>query len=213
MMKLSLSLVILAAWIPWALAHENHATTAKPSEPSKSSRAESPSPDREAKQRNYFTDLELVNQDGRKVLFYTDILKDRVVLINFFFANCVEACPLQSKVLADLQPMLGDRLGKEIFLISVGVDPERDSPVAMKKYAEKFGSQHGWIFLSGKKDHVNHILYKLGQYNENIEEHSTASILGNAKTDRWEKVRPNATADVLATLLLGLAEENGGVAK
>lgn len=140
--------------------------------------------------------------------FYTDILKDKVVLINFFFTNCVAACPLQSKVLADLQLQLGDQLVKDIFLVSISVDPERDTPVAMKEYAEKFDAQKGWIFLSDKKDRVNWVIYKLGQYIEEVDAHSTAYILGNAKTDHWKKARPDATAETLASLLLSLAEEN-----
>lgn len=198
--------VLLATLIPFTLAQEGH--RAKPPEPEGFPHNVSPSQDREAKQRNCFTDLKLITQEGQEVRFYTDILKDRVVLINFFFTHCVAACPLQSKVLADLQPKLGDRLGKEILLVSISVNPERDTPVAMKEYAEKFDAQKGWVLLSGKKDHVNWIVYKLGQYVEDFNEHSTAYILGNAKTDHWKKARPDATAEALVSLLLSLVEEN-----
>lgn len=198
--------VLLGIWIPLALAQEGQ--KAKPPASGGAPPQASPSPDRETKQRSYFTDLELVTQDGEKVRFYTDILKDRVVLLNFFFTNCVAACPLQGKVLTDLQPMLGDRLGQEIFIVSISVDPERDTPVAMKEYAKKLNAQKGWIFLSGKKDHVSRVIQKLGQYTEDFNEHSTAYILGNAKTDHWKKAMPNSTTQALATLLLSLAEED-----
>ncbi len=205
--KMILSAVFLVVWIPFAVAHEAHSS--KPSPPAELPKGEAQSQDPEAKKRNYFTDSKLITQNGEEVRFYSDILKDKVVLINFFFTDCVSACPLQSKVLADLQPMLGDRLGKDIVLVSISVDPERDTPIAMKGYAEGFGAEEGWVFLSGKKDAVNQVIYKLGQYVEDIDAHSTAYILGNAKTDHWKKVRPNVTAKALATLLLGLAEENG----
>lgn len=204
--KAVLSGVWLATLIPFAPAYEGHKP--KPPEPAGLPRNANPSQDREARQRNYFTDLELITQDGQEVRFYTDILKNKVVLINFFFTNCVAACPLQSKVLADLQLNLGDQLGKEIFLVSISVDPGRDTPVAMKEYAENFAAQKGWIFLSGKKDRVNWVIYQLGQYIEEVDAHSTAYILGNAQADHWKKARPDATAKELASLLLSLVEEN-----
>lgn len=206
------SWLLWGAWIPFAVAHHD-GQTKKPPQPALAPDA-SPSQDVEIAKRNYFTDLKLLTQDGKEVRFYTDVLKDRVVLLSFFYTQCKDACPLQSKVLADLQPMLGDHLGKEIFIVSLSVDPDRDSPAAMKAYAGKFHAQPGWLFLSGKKENVNWVIYKLGQYGgEDVKEHSTAYLAGNVKTARWKKVYPHAQAKTLALLLLSLAEENSRIRK
>ena len=89
--------------------------------------------DSEGATRAWFSDLKLITQEGKEVRFYTDILKDRVVLINFFYTECKTIAALQSKVVSDLQALLGDRLGKDIFLVSITVDPARDTPEKVRE--------------------------------------------------------------------------------
>lgn len=164
--------------------------------------------DSEAARRSYFTDLKLVTQEGREVRFYTDILKDRVVLIHFFYVNCKTLAALQSKVLSDLQPLLGDHLGRDIFLVSITVDPANDTPDKVREYAGVFAARPGWTFLTGKKENVDWINYKLGSYRENPEEHPAIFLLGNLKTGHWIKARPDSSAKILAEQLLKLREES-----
>src|SRR5512134_3705520 len=104
----------------------------------------------EAGRRDYFTDLPLLTQDGRPVRFYSDILKDKVVLISFIFTNCDEACPLLMRSFREVQDLLGDRVGRDVFLVSISVDPEADTPDALKEYGERYGAGAGWVFLTGK---------------------------------------------------------------
>lgn len=159
----------------------------------------------------YFTDTELLTQDGRKVRFYSDVLKDKVVLINVIYTSCKDACPLITRQLTEVRAKLGERFGKEVFFISLTSDPERDTPPALKKFAEKNDASHaGWTFLTGSKDNVNKVLAKLGQLSQNVEEHSTLLIAGNVPAKRWNKIRPDAPVVAIAERLNLLAA--GGAA-
>src|SRR5210317_1829214 len=85
----------------------------------------------ESKARNYFTNLEVVDQNGQRLNFYDDVLKGKVVAINFIFTNCQGACPLMTRHLPLVRDMLGPDVGNEIHFVSVSIDPVRDTPAAM----------------------------------------------------------------------------------
>jgi protein SCO1/2 len=135
---------------------------------------------REEDNRRFFTDLPIVTQEGKEVRFYTDLLKDKVVLINFFYTNCPTAPPEMEKMAA-IQKTLGERIGNGIFLISISVDPERDTVKAVREYAEKYGARKGWIFLTGKKENLGVINRKLG--NTRPEPESHILFFGQSETD------------------------------
>jgi protein SCO1/2 len=137
--------------------------------------------------RKYFSDVELINQDGQKMRFYSDVLKDKVVVINTFFATCTSVCPPMNRNLERIQDTLGDRLGKDAWIISISVDPEKDTPPRLKEYGQRFHARPGWLFLTGKKENVDWALYKLGQYVETKDDHTTIIIIGNEKTGLWKK--------------------------
>jgi protein SCO1/2 len=163
---------------------------------------------REEENRRYFTDLPVVTQEGKEVRFYTDLLKDRVVLINFFYTNCPTAPPEMEK-LAATQKMLGERIGKDIFLISISVDPERDTVKAVREYAEKYEARKGWIFLTGKKESLGVINRKLGNTNPNPESHILLFLLGNLKTGHWMKMNQLAPVSSVVEGLSVLAADSG----
>ena len=135
----------------------------------------------------YFSDVELVNQDGQKMRFYSDVLKDKVVVINTFFSTCISVCPPMNRNLEKVQEALGDRLGKDAFIVSLSVDPEVDTPPRLKDYSRRFHARPGWIFLTGKKENVDWALYKLGQYVQSRDDHSTIIIIGNEPKGLWKK--------------------------
>lgn len=164
--------------------------------------------DSDALRRGYFTDLKVVTNEGREVRFYSDLLKDRVVLISFFYLDCGTVCPLQNKILAELQNLLGDRLGKDILLLSITVDPARDTPELVKAYSRAWNARPGRLFLAGSKANIDWINYKLGGYVEEPKTHKTTYLMGNVKTGHWMTVRPDTKAKVLSDDLLKLAEEN-----
>jgi protein SCO1/2 len=167
-----------------------------------------PLADRERAARSYFTDRPLLTQDGQTVRFYTDLLKDKVVLIQFIYTQCKEACPLTTQQMADTQRVLGNRLGKDIYFLSLTVDPEQDTPERMKEYSHQFKAGKGWLFLTGRKEDVDTVTHKLGQTSAVVEGHPPIFILGNVRTAHWMKMQPFSTPSHIAEQLLKLAEES-----
>ena len=149
----------------------------------------------------YFSDVELTNQDGRKMRFYSDVLKNKVVIINTFFTTCTTVCPPLIRNFEKIQDALGDRLGKEAFLVSISVDPETDTPPRLKEYSRRFHAREGWIFLTGKKENVDWALYKLGQYVEAKDQHTTVVIIGNEPKGLWKKALGLAKSDELIRIV------------
>ena len=135
----------------------------------------------------YFTDVELLNQDGQTVRFYSDVLKDKVVIINTFFTTCTSICPPLNRNFEKIQEALGDRLGKSVFLVSISVDPATDTPPRLKEYGRRFHARPGWMFLTGKKENLDWALYKLGQYVETKDDHTSIFIIGNEPKGLWKK--------------------------
>lgn len=149
----------------------------------------------------YFSDVELINQDGQKMRFYSDVLKNKVVIINSFFTTCTSVCPPMNRNFEKVQEALGDRLGKEAFLVSISVDPETDTPPRLKEYSRRFHARNGWIFLTGKKENVDWALYKLGQYVETKGDHTTIIIIGNEPKGLWKKAFGLANPDELVKIV------------
>jgi cytochrome oxidase Cu insertion factor (SCO1/SenC/PrrC family) len=175
-----------------AVGHEAHSPNPKATPPPGAQDVPKPPvPKRldENEQRKYFTDLPLLDQDGRKVKFYTDVLKGRLVLISFIYTNCTDICPTLMHNLVDVQEMLGDRFGKDVFFVSISVDPEDDTPEELKKYAERYLAKPGWTFLTGKKENVDWVVHKLGQYTPDFEDHSMTFLLGDVGNAKWAKLK------------------------
>ena len=149
----------------------------------------------------YFSDVELINQDGQKVRFYSDVLKNKVVVINTFFTTCTSICPPMNRNFEKIQDALGDRLGKEAFLVSITVDPETDTPTRLKEYGTPFHARPGWMFLTGKKENVDWALYKLGQYVETKDNHTSIFIIGNEPKGLWKKAMGLAKAEELIKIV------------
>ncbi|HEX7671983.1 MAG TPA: SCO family protein, partial [Polyangiaceae bacterium] len=146
---------------------------------------------------NYFPNVVLTTQDGRMVHFWDDLLKDKKVVINFFYTECGHNCPLETAKLAQVHRLLGDRMGRDIFFYSISIDPTRDTPKVLKKYAQRFEAGPGWLFLTGRKADIELVRAKLGQaaapgQNE-LTEHSATITIGDAATGQW--MRDAATAD------------------
>src|SRR5215469_3206769 len=134
---------------------------------------------------SYFPNLPVVTQDGKTLRFYDDVIKGRRVLISFIYTNCPDICPLTTARIAQLEDKLGDEVGRDIFFISLTVDPVRDTPARLKEFADAFGAGHGWLFLTGKPDDIKLINYKLGDKSRTIDEHRNEIVLGNDATGQW----------------------------
>jgi cytochrome oxidase Cu insertion factor (SCO1/SenC/PrrC family) len=143
---------------------------------------------------NYFTNVELINQHGKTMRLYTDLMKDRVVIINPFFSECTGVCPIMSANLEKIQEHLGDKLGKRVHIISITVDYKTDQSEILKVYAESYHAKEGWYFVTGEKENIELALKKLGKSVTSREAHDSIFLIGNVKTKLWKKV--NGLADI-----------------
>jgi protein SCO1 len=155
--------------------------------------------EREAKAREYFTDTKLKTQADRTVRFYSDALKGKVVLMNFVFTQCGDACPLITAKLVQAKNELGEVFGQEVRFVSISIDPQHDRPQDLAKFAKKFDAVHPeWLFLTGEPANIEAVTKKLGAWTEDVESHSTAIIIGSPRQGKWKKVRPDAPAKAIA---------------
>ncbi|PYQ62164.1 MAG: SCO family protein [Acidobacteria bacterium] len=146
-----------------------------------------PQPSLQTAAQSYFGDTILLDQDGREHRFYTDLVRGKIVIMDFIYTRCVGPCPILSSTFARLQARLGDRLGKDVFLLSFSVDPTYDTPARLKEYAGRFHAKPGWLFLTGSRENAETVLRRLGQWVESPEQHQTLYIVGNEPTGLWKK--------------------------
>ena len=162
----------------------------------------------EEKARRFFTDLEVVDQNGERLRFYTDVIKDKVVLINFLFTSCEDACPMVAQKLNQTRQAMVSSIRDDVWFVSVSVDANNDTPEAMKEFLRKQGADESrWLFLSGDKKNMDTIIYKLGQYTREITAHSTMMLAGNARTRHWTRVLPMTPPGSIAQQLRELIDE------
>lgn len=153
---------------------------------------------------NYFPNVELTTHEGKKVRFYDDILRGKVVALNFIYTSCGDVCPLDTAQMRQVHELLGDRVGKDIFMYSISVDPENDTPEKLRRYMRTFDVGKGWTFLTGKREDIVLIQRKLGLRiidPKNLTDHDTRLMLGNEKTSQWLKRTPYDDPTILANLL------------
>ena len=201
-MNLKLKLVLI--FIATIILGQGQASAQKPKPPEPASlpKTDAGPPTTElSPAERYFSDVELIDQDGRKLRFYSDVLKNRVVVINTFFTTCTSICPPMNRNFEKMQDALGDQLGKDVFLVSISVDPETDTPTRLKEYGRRFHARPGWMFLTGKKENVDWALYKLGQYVETKDNHTSIFIIGNEPKGLWKKAFGLAKAEELIKIL------------
>ena len=214
-MKKMLSVVAFALLLAGTAHGQNKATLPKaPTAPPypHAAHGQKPEASREASPaQKYFSDVELVNQDGERVRFYSDLLKGKTVVVNAFFTTCNTACPVMSRNMEKVQETLGERVGRDVFLVSITVDPLTDTPARLKEYALKFHARKGWTFLTGKKENVDWALYKLGQYVESKDQHLNIWIIGNESTGLWKKAFGLAKAEQLTAIVESVINDKGSI--
>jgi len=159
----------------------------------------------------YFPNTELTTQDGEKVRFFDDVIEGKTVAINFIYTSCKNSCPAETAKMRQVQTLLGDRVGKDVFMYSISIDPEHDTPEVLKAYAEKFHAGPGWTFLTGDREEIILLRKKLGLFiaelsDENPDDHNVSLLVGNQPTGRWIKRSPFDNAQVLAQLLTGFVQ-------
>jgi cytochrome oxidase Cu insertion factor (SCO1/SenC/PrrC family) len=166
-----------------------------------------PSQHRNESAQRYFTDVRLMDQDGKELRFYTDLLKDKVFVINSFFSGCTGVCKVTMPLFKSLQEKFADRTGKKLHLISISVDPEGDTPATLRRYATSLGAKPGWEFVSGDKQSVEFALQKLGLATEVKEGHSNIFLVGNESTGLWKKVLGIGSPEEIAAAVESVLED------
>lgn len=116
------------------------------------------------RRRNRFLNVALTTHEGREVRFYDDLIKGKSVLLNFFYTICTaEAiCPLGTANLVEVQKILGPRVGRDVFMYSITLDPKNDTPQVLRSYARAFGVTPGWTFLTGETEDIERLRRDLG---------------------------------------------------
>ena len=133
----------------------------------------------------------LHTHDGRKLRFYDDVIKGKVIVFNMMYTVCTGICPVNTASLLQVQQALGDRVGRDIFIYSLTLRPEMDSPAALREYAAQYGVTKGWTFLTGVPAEVEEIRRAMGFYDTDpvadadIANHTGVLRIGNASRDRW----------------------------
>src|SRR5438876_9459856 len=170
----------------------------------------------------HLPNIELVTHEGRHVRFYDDLVKGKVVAINFMFATCRNACPESTQHLVEVQQALGDRMGRDVTFLSISLDAARDTPEVLRGYAEAHGAGPGWYFLTGKRDDIEMLRRKLGAYeldpviDADRRQHTGLVILGNEPVGRWKAisalVKPVRIRQAIERTILPATEWSSGEA-
>jgi protein SCO1/2 len=137
--------------------------------------------------QQYFTDIDLVDQHGQTQRLYTDLIKDKVVIIHPFFSTCKGSCPVAMKLMSQVATRFEEQMGKQLHILSISLDPTVDTPPKLQAYAKELKVGPGWQLLSGDKPNVDLALQKLGHYVSDIEAHKNTILIGNEATGLWKK--------------------------
>ena len=159
---------------------------------------------------SHFPNVELITQDGKKVHFYDDLIKGKVVAIELMYTSCKYNCPLETARLVQVQKMLGDRMGKQVFFYSITIEPDKDTPEVLKDYTKKYHIGPGWTFLTGKEADIKLIARKLGLDSlpnpNDPDGHTPSLLIGNEATGIWMR---NSALDNLKFIALKIEEMIG----
>lgn len=150
----------------------------------------------------------LRTQDDKPVRLYEDLLQGKIFLINTFFVTCTDgACPVATANLAKVQPLIGPRLGRDIFMYSLTLDPQRDTPASLKAYSALFRPKPGWLFLTGDAPDIDCLRRALGYWDPDPERdadktnHAGMAMIGNESLDRWTTCPTRAEPREIARVL------------
>jgi len=152
-------------------------------------------------------DTAVYDQDGHRLRFYSDLVQGKTVAINFIFTTCTTICPPLTATFRKVQQGLGDRIGKDVALISVSVDPAVDIPERLKSFAQKFHAGPGWTFVTGTQGDIDKLLAALGATTANKNDHTPTILVGNDPTRYWTRAYGLAPA---AKLVKMISEAAGG---
>jgi protein SCO1/2 len=149
-------------------------------------------------------DVVVRDQQGRKLRFYSDLVKDKVVVLNFFYTSCTYTCTMQGRTFSQLQSLLGERLGKSVHLISVTTDPAKDNPEQLQAWAKRYSLKSGWTLVTGDESEINQLLVRLTGSSAGAGMHVPVTFVFNDRKGTWmgstEVVTPEQLLKTVAYL-------------
>lgn len=162
--------------------------------------------------RPQIPDVRLIDQHGKRHRFYTDLVKGKLVIMNAMFTSCAGSCPVQAHIFSELQRMLGERLGADIQMISVSLDPVTDTPEQLAEFAKKYDAGPGWVLLTGPRADVTSVLQAMDLYAADPREHTPIAVIGNEPQGIWMKTINLSTPFEIARKLEYVASLHAGQA-
>ncbi len=141
--------------------------------------------------RNRFPNPIVLTHEGRQVRFYDDLVQGRIVLLNMMYAQCSNICPPMTSNLLNVHRMLGPRAGSDVFMVSITLLPEHDTPQALAEYAQRYRIGGGWTFVTGRPDDIERLRLAFGFFDvdpvvdADRSQHTGMVRIGNDALDRW----------------------------
>jgi protein SCO1/2 len=157
-------------------------------------------------------DRMLVDHNGEDVRFVTDVIGDNIVVTDFVYTTCTTICPVLSALFTQVQGKLGGQVGDDVRLVSMSVDPIRDTPQRLNAYSAKHRAGEGWVWLTGNKPAVDDVLTGLGAYTSNFEDHPSMVLIGDGRTGEWKRLFGFPNPDRIVQIVNDMRErrEAGG---
>ena len=153
---------------------------------------------------NYFPNYTVYDQDGNSYKFYDDLVRGKIVVANFIYTTCTDICGLATARMAQVIEGLGDRMGEEIFVYSITLTPEIDTPETLKKFTTAFGEVDGWKFLTGDPEEMKELRWKLGERSRFLGEHRSDMVMGNDTDGYWRRISLMGNLDSVTREILDL---------
>jgi protein SCO1/2 len=158
-------------------------------------------------------DLILLDQEGRKVRLYSDLIKGKVVVLTFFYTSCAFVCTMQGTTFSKLQTLLGERLGKSVFLVSVTTDPATDTPQQLKAWAARYHVKPGWTLVTGGEAELNKLLPQFTGNPAGRGMHGAMTFIGNDRNGVWMSTRGVLAPEELFNAAVAMTQDNEDAAK
>lgn len=159
-----------------------------------------------ATSRMTIPDVEVLDQDGKTIHFYSDLIKGKTVVINFVFTTCTTICPPLAATFQRVQKEMGDKVGRDVHFISISVDPLTDTPERLKAWGDKFKAGPGWTFVTGNKQEIGQLLNALGASVARREDHSPTVLVGNDLKGVWARTYGLARTSQMIGLILNVMD-------
>src|ERR1051326_3159079 len=155
-------------------------------------------------------DVQVVTQNGERLRFNSELVKGRIAIVTGFFTSCTAMCPITKESLANVAKILGPRLGKDVIIVSLSVDPETDTPARMKAWAQKFHIGPGWTLASGTKANVQLLLKSFGLAVDLPQRHQSLLMVGST-TSGWVRISSWTSAEKLAKLVDSITQGKAAI--